>query len=223
MTIGALVLAAGQSKRFGGDKRQATLPNGKLVIQQTLEKVSAVFDDVLVVLRAEDRELRERLVKLFPDLNYHHAPDSELGMGHSLASGISQIEGWDGVFVFLGDMPFVEVGTLEQLKLEIKPSSRPEGAARSGETSSRLELAEQAERRDPSASLGMRGRILVPSYNNKPGHPVYFDSVFFKELAAISGDTGARTVIKNHEDAIKVIEVDDKGVLSDIDQQADLA
>ncbi len=194
MKIGALVLAAGQSKRFGGDKRQATLPNGKLVIQQTLEKVTSVFDDVLVVLRGKDSELHEKLLSLFPDLNYHHAPNSELGMGHSLASGIEQIEGWDGVFVFLADMPFVEADNLTTLV------STGAAKQRSGETS----------------------WIIIPTYQNKPGHPVGFSSEYFEELIQLSGDRGAKSVINKHKDALTKLELDDPGVLRDIDQKTDL-
>lgn len=214
MKIGALVLAAGQSKRFGGDKRQATLPNGKLVIQQTLEKVTSVFDDVLVVLRAEDAELNEKLHHLFPDLTCHHAPDSELGMGHSLASGIRQIEGWDGVFVFLADMPFVEVETLKSLRdssasvgMRNSPSSRPVDSPPSSR---------------PSAASGETSWIIIPTHQGRPGHPVGFSSQFFGELGQLSRDKGAKSVINNHEDAVTEIKLDDPGVLQDIDQAQDL-
>lgn len=232
MKIGALVLAGGQSRRFGSDKRQATLPNGKLVIQQTLEKVTAVFDDILLVLRKEDADLRQNLESLFPDITYYHAPDSELGMGHSLANGVSQVDGWDGVFVFLADMPFVEVDTLRALissagrSPERRDSSTSVGMT--PVTSSRLEIAEQLERRDLSASpssmatVEMTDKIIVPSYQNKPGHPVGFGSDFFGELGQINGDRGARVVINNHQDAIVVVPVEDQGVLSDIDQSSDL-
>lgn len=115
---GALVLAAGSSRRFGDDKRQARLPNGKLVIQQTLEHLRQVFDEVLVVLRHDDDAFAAQLAALFPDpaIRYFLAPDSSLGMGHSLAGAISQIRHWDGAFVFLADMPFTLPATLTQLK-----------------------------------------------------------------------------------------------------------
>ncbi len=148
--IGALVLAAGSSRRFGGDKRQARLPNGKLVIEQTLEKVTAVFPDVMVVLRHDDDELQTTLSRLNPDVQYFQAPDSALGMGHSLANAAAEIEGWDGAFIFLADMPFVAVETLAALKdefarlgREIPRQARDEGIAVDAGS-------------DPSASLGMR-------------------------------------------------------------------
>ena len=41
--IGAIVLAAGYSKRFGDSKLLAQLHNGKTVVQQTLERIAEVF------------------------------------------------------------------------------------------------------------------------------------------------------------------------------------
>lgn len=118
---GALVLAAGSSRRFGDDKRQARLPNGKLVIQQTLEHLRQVFDEVLVVLRHDDDAFAAQLAAQFekPALNYFLAPDSHLGMGHSLAGAMGQIRDWEGTFVFLADMPFTQPATLAKLKRQL--------------------------------------------------------------------------------------------------------
>ncbi|MBO6557029.1 MAG: nucleotidyltransferase family protein [Pseudomonadales bacterium] len=218
MKIGALVLAAGQSKRFGGDKRQATLPNGKLVIQQTLEKVTSVFDEVLVVLRAEDAGLHKKLLNLFPDLKYHHAPDSGLGMGHSLASGIRQIEGWDGVFVFLADMPFVETETLIKLRdssasvgMRNSPSSRPVDSP----PSSRPVDSPPSSR--PSEASGETSWIIIPTHQSKPGHPVGFSFEFFDELRQLTGDQGAKSIISSHKLKTVTMAVGDDGVLLDVD------
>jgi len=65
-------------------------------------------------------------------------------------------------------------------------------------------------------------RIIAPSYNSQRGHPVFFSRHFFEDLSALSGDSGARLVIEQHLNHVQVIEVDDPGVLLDIDTQVEL-
>ena len=115
--IGAIVLAAGSSRRFGDDKRKATLPSGKFVLQQTLETTLNSFDHVLLALRYGDTVFEEELAALINNekLTIYRAPESALGMGHSLANAIGQVRDWQGAFVFLGDMPFIQAATVEQL------------------------------------------------------------------------------------------------------------
>jgi molybdenum cofactor cytidylyltransferase len=55
------------------------------------------------------------------------------------------------------------------------------------------------------------------------GHPVGFAAALREELLAIRGDEGARSVIQRHRDAVRLLEVDDAGILRDIDRPEDLA
>ena len=55
------------------------------------------------------------------------------------------------------------------------------------------------------------------------GHPVGFSRVLREELAALDGDEGARSVLARHRAGIALIEVDDAGIVKDIDTPADLA
>ncbi len=64
--------------------------------------------------------------------------------------------------------------------------------------------------------------IAAPTYRGERGHPVGFAGVLHHELLALSGDSGARAVLERHRDEIVSIEVDDPGVLLDIDARADL-
>ena len=54
------------------------------------------------------------------------------------------------------------------------------------------------------------------------GHPVGFAPALREELVAIRGDEGARSVIQRHRDAVRLVEVDDAGILRDIDRPEDL-
>jgi molybdenum cofactor cytidylyltransferase len=61
----------------------------------------------------------------------------------------------------------------------------------------------------------------APFYQGRRGHPVGFGAVCLPELAELKGDIGAREVLQRHPPVH--IDVDDPGVLCDIDEPADLA
>lgn len=65
--------------------------------------------------------------------------------------------------------------------------------------------------------------IVVPQYRGQRGHPVGFSACFADELTALEGDIGARRVLQAHARRIVELEVDDAGVLRDVDTPEDLA
>jgi molybdenum cofactor cytidylyltransferase len=64
--------------------------------------------------------------------------------------------------------------------------------------------------------------LAAPSYRGERGHPVGLGAHFRGELLALTGDAGARAILKTHAGEIELIEVDDPGVLKDIDTPDDL-
>ncbi|MBT8769048.1 nucleotidyltransferase family protein [Metapseudomonas boanensis] len=66
------------------------------------------------------------------------------------------------------------------------------------------------------------GHIVFPLYQGQRGHPVLFGRVFWPELQALVGDEGARAVLQAHCAAWVSVEVDDPGVLRDVDMPAAL-
>lgn len=64
--------------------------------------------------------------------------------------------------------------------------------------------------------------IAAPSYQGKRGHPVGLARRFGDELLALRGDEGARNIIGSRPDWVTLYEVDDAGVLRDIDTPDDL-
>ena len=65
-------------------------------------------------------------------------------------------------------------------------------------------------------------RIVRPRHTGQAGHPVLFGRQFWPELAHLRGDRGAREVLKTHADSCDFIDVDDPGIVLDIDVPADL-
>lgn len=64
--------------------------------------------------------------------------------------------------------------------------------------------------------------IAAPSFQGKRGHPVGFARRFYEELSSLRGEDGARQLLKQHPDWVTLFEVDDPGVLRDIDRPSDL-
>ena len=64
--------------------------------------------------------------------------------------------------------------------------------------------------------------IVVPCYRGVRGHPVGFGAVHGEALAALDGDIGARTLVASASDTVTKLDVDDPGILADVDTPNDL-
>ncbi|MGD2083161.1 MAG: nucleotidyltransferase family protein [Chromatiales bacterium] len=64
--------------------------------------------------------------------------------------------------------------------------------------------------------------IAAPVHAGRRGHPVGFGPGFRRELAALTGDSGARDVLARHANRLVLVPVDDAGALQDIDHPNDL-
>jgi molybdenum cofactor cytidylyltransferase len=65
--------------------------------------------------------------------------------------------------------------------------------------------------------------IAAPFHRGERGHPVGFGAAFYQALAALTGDEGAKAIIAAHRDRMIRIDVDDPGILRDIDKREDIA
>lgn len=63
--------------------------------------------------------------------------------------------------------------------------------------------------------------IVVAGYQGQRGNPVLIDASYFGVLTTLSGDTGARHLVMESDDAI-LVETGDPGVVQDIDTPLDL-
>ena len=72
------------------------------------------------------------------------------------------------------------------------------------------------------AGLHTGAAMVAPYYAGHRGHPVAFDHSFHDGLLNLEGDAGARRLVERHSDKLYRIDVDDPGILQDIDTPADL-
>jgi molybdenum cofactor cytidylyltransferase len=185
MLVGVLVLAAGRSTRYGGDKRMATLSNDDTVLQRTLFNVAEAGLPVLACVAGDDNELaaelRGRSIPVYQCIN------SMQGMGATLAEGMLHCSSWDAVIVALADMPWVHADTFCALAAAVTPTT-----------------------------------IWVPYFDGNRGNPVAFGSKYFNQLASLSGDTGARSLLQDSSAEVERLDVTDSGICRDVDRPEDL-
>lgn len=63
--------------------------------------------------------------------------------------------------------------------------------------------------------------VVVPVFQGRRGHPVYFSRDCWRELATVR-EGGARAVVHAHADDIHEVSVDHNGVVRDIDTRGDM-
>jgi molybdenum cofactor cytidylyltransferase len=64
--------------------------------------------------------------------------------------------------------------------------------------------------------------IVIARHNQRRGHPVLFDRAVFDELMAAPDELGARAVVNADSGRVTYFEVDDPGVVMDLDTPAEL-
>lgn len=108
-----LLLAAGQGRRFGGDKLLHPLPDGTPLAVAAARRLRQACPRSIAVLRPEQRELAGLL--LAEGLETVFCQAAVDGMGHSLAAGVAASADAAGWIVALADMPFLQTDTLRRV------------------------------------------------------------------------------------------------------------
>lgn len=184
-----VVLAAGRGSRFTGTQHKlgqefadASVLGCTLrhVLETGLEMVVVTTD---VMLAEACRYVDPRHLVVLPQVG---SDDSvPLGMGYSIASGVSARSDASGWVVLPGDMPLIQSSTIRAV----------------------------------AAALDEHP-VAFASYRGRRGHPVGFAAELYSELSLLGGDTGASRLVSRYPSS--AVEVDDAGVLVDIDTESDL-
>lgn len=167
----AILLAAGQSLRFGADdKLLASLAGEPLALHAARRIVELAPRRRIAVCRDANGTLARQLERLGFEIVAN--PDTDRGLSHSLSCGIAvTARGAEAAaLVCLADMPFVSVGHLHNLLSQFDPSDAPVVASTNGEAAmppalfgrslfDRLQAAEG----DRGGRALLTGAMLVPA------------------------------------------------------------
>jgi molybdenum cofactor cytidylyltransferase len=103
--IAGILLAAGNARRFGADKRLLPLADGTPMVLASARNLAAACPRALVVIRPDDRAVERLLADA--GLETVVCESAAQGMGHSLAAGVKGAADASGWLVALGDMPYI--------------------------------------------------------------------------------------------------------------------
>ncbi len=59
--------------------------------------------------------------------------------------------------------------------------------------------------------------VVVPKFQGRRGHPVVLSRALFEQFGSLAPDQGANTVVRKYREATELVEVNDPGVLLDVD------
>jgi molybdenum cofactor cytidylyltransferase len=71
------------------------------------------------------------------------------------------------------------------------------------------------------ALVQKKGKIIVPIFRGRRGHPVLISPTFAKELLHLKGDVGARSLLQKHLKSIFEVRTKSEGVVTDMDTWED--
>lgn len=190
MSFGVVLLAAGGSSRLGRPKQLLAYLGRTLVEHAARTALASGAAEVVVVVGAEAARVREALRGL--RVRIVENPDWAAGMGGSIACGVAALEesnGGEGVEAAV-------VALADQPR--ITPAHLRTLAARLGESSK---------------------PIVASSYDGVLGAPCAFARSEFARLAVLTGDVGARHLIRNGEEPVEAVEF--AGANVDVDTPED--
>jgi molybdenum cofactor cytidylyltransferase len=196
--IEAILLAAGESRRFN-DTKQLAFVDKKPMLVGTVEMLkNAKFNSITVVLGANASNVKNVLQQVslesalgsnrFPSVNPIIAHKWQQGLGASIAAGKEN---------FAQDITHVFIGLTDQVEIR----------------SEQCNLMVIASRKNPN-------KIVAAFYNGKLGAPAIFPKAYFAELALLENDKGARNILRAN--AAHIISIDMPEAARDIDTKKDL-
>ena len=190
--IAAVVLSGGASRRFGAPKILQEFAGENFLTRIHRNLLAAGARPIILVLGHGAGTVRPRLPRL-PELHIAVNPAPQKGQFSSLQTGLRE----------LGRLAAPVRGVL--VCLVDQPHLLPQTYRRM------FELAEKAAE-----------RVIVPTFGGRGGHPVFLPGSLFARILDEPPTAALRTVLRQAGNSPLRVELDDPGILEDIDTPEDL-
>lgn len=188
MKLGLIMLAAGNSRRFGSNKLLYGIDGMPMYRHILLELVQVrdVFEaqghtcEITVVTQYD--EIAQEAGKLGAQVLYNLHPDE--GISSSLKIGLQVNRNMDACLFTVADQPWLRGETILGLV---------------------------------GVFLREEKGIACVEYDGKLGNPCVFSKKYYDELMKLSGDVGGKRVVVAHREDVAVMRVEDGREMVDVD------
>jgi molybdenum cofactor cytidylyltransferase len=190
--IGAIVLAAGESRRMGRPKQLLQFKGETLLRRASRAAIEAGCEPVIVVLGNRSDEFATELANLPVNVTVNVTVNATWasGIGSSIRVGLQRIleisPASDALLIMLCDQPLIDATILRQLIATYRQSSKA---------------------------------ICASSFARTIGPPVVVGREFFPKLANLADDRGAKEIWLKHPESFGIFACE--AAAADIDTPAD--
>ncbi len=191
MSVSAIILAAGESRRMGDANKLLLNINGKPIIRHVVEAVAASSASECIVVLGHEAEM---VKSALDGLTVTFVPNSKYaeGMGTSIQAGVSVASpDAHGYMICLSDMPFIQAGEYSDLIKHFRKAFQENKEA-----------------------------ITVPVFEGKRGNPVIMSAKYKPDILVLEGHVGCRNIIKKNPAHVTRYPMDLDHVTRDIDTPA---
>jgi molybdenum cofactor cytidylyltransferase len=199
LKIMGIMLAAGGSRRMGNHKLSLPLGSSNIGSISLTSAIQSMLDHILVVHQKQDSldwmDARLKNTDIKSRWTACISENSALGQAYSLKAGIkaaNKVEA-DAVVLLLGDQPFLPPIMVNELILTYR------------------EALEHGKSPD----------FVAVEYDGLKRPPALFPKHVFRRLLELSGDQGARQLIRNNRNSGMAIPCEDQLAFFDIDTKED--
>jgi molybdenum cofactor cytidylyltransferase len=186
--LGAVLLAAGASRRYGDRNKLLIDFDGRPMLRVVAETILDVerFRELVVVTGYDPPAIEQALGGL--PVRYAHNDAWEKGMGGSIAAGIAALsEACTGAAIVPGDMPFLTAELLDRLATAFEKS-------------------------------GGSAVVFPATDSGEQRNPVVWPRRFFGPLGRLQGREGGKSLLADAAASWIAVPVADDGELDDIDE-----
>jgi molybdenum cofactor cytidylyltransferase len=190
--VAGIILAAGMSKRFRKVKQLCKIGNSTILSVVIKAAIKSDLDKIVLVLGHESEKIKASLVNILNDPKLAAVVNSNYSRGMSTSLGC-------GLMEVRKEFSSVMILMGDQPFVSYKVINH-------------ILTAFKSTNKD----------ICVPVHKGKRGLPVCFTDTFYNDMLKISGDMGAREIIRENPSEILTVEIEDPACFMDIDEEADL-